>query len=257
MNDVCMFTQSKTPNQTRSIPSLTTTGTRSAMMMKCDLKEVEKERQAEHEDVHEDQKADGPPRKVGQQVFDPAHRPFPCGSRPAWLLPSPGQFRTDRSPACLQRTDDGGDHRHVRASADPDSDVFGFNLDAPGIATASPDIRLGLTSSRLALMASNRDRYRGVYHRRYKLRIVSHRRRLPARLPAPNEHLLWEQPVSPGNLGNDRAWYQRLLDDPGLVALGEPTTASRLRDRFQPARRRVRPKRMVKHRHKPIPSKRS
>lgn len=44
---------------------------------------------------------------------------------------------------------------------------------------------------------------------------------------------------------------------PGLVVLGEPTTASRLRDHFQPARRHVRLKRMVKHRHESIPSKRS
>src|SRR6476619_4709593 len=105
--------------------------------------------------------------------------------------------------------DDGRNHRHVRALADPDSDAFGFDLDAP-------NIRLGLPSRCLALTARNRDRRHGVYHRRYKLRIVSHRRRLPARLPAPSEHLLWGQPVSPGNLGNDRAWYQRLLDNPGL-----------------------------------------
>ena len=47
------------------------------------------------------------------------------------------------------------------------------------------------------------------------------------------------------------------LDDPGLVVLGKPTTASCLRDHLQPARRHIRLKRMVKHRHKPIPSKRS
>ena len=58
--------------------------------------------------------------------------------------------------------------------------------------------------------------------------------------------------VQSRNLGNDRAWYQRLLDDPGLVVLREPTTASRLRDHFQPARRHVRLKRMVKHRHIPF-----
>ena len=86
----------------------------------------------------------------GSQGLSSAAGPFPCGSRPAWLLPSPGQFRTGRSPACLQRMDDGRNHRHVRASADPDSDAFGFDLDAP-------DIRLGLASRCLALMASNRD----------------------------------------------------------------------------------------------------
>jgi hypothetical protein len=158
--------------------------------------------------------------------------PFPCGSRPAWLPPSAGQFRTGRSPACLQRMDDGRNHRHIRASADPDSDALGFDLDAP-------DIRLGLASRCLALMANSHGRYQGVYHRRYKRWIVSHRRRQPACLPAPGEHLLWGQPVSPGDLGNDRARYQRLLHDPGLVVLGEPTTASCLRDHFQPARPHV------------------
>jgi len=36
-----------------------------------------------------------------------------------------------------------------------------------------------------------------------------------------------------------------------------PTKRAHIRDHFQPARRHVRLKRMVKHRHKPIPSKRS
>jgi hypothetical protein len=63
--------------------------------------------------------------------------------------------------------------------------------------------------------------------------------------------------MSSGNVGNDRAWCQRLLDDPGPVILGESTTSSRLRGHFQPVGRHVRLKRMVKHRHKPIPSKRS
>jgi hypothetical protein len=82
--------------------------------------------------------------------------PFPCGSRPAWLPPSAGQFRTGRSPACLQRMDDGRNHRHIRASADPDSDALGFDLDAP-------DIRLGLAWRCLALMANSHGRYQGVY----------------------------------------------------------------------------------------------
>jgi hypothetical protein len=58
--------------------------------------------------------------------------------------------------------DDGRNHRHVRASADPDSDAFGFDLDASGIAiarlgiaTASPNIRLGLASRCLAHMANS------------------------------------------------------------------------------------------------------
>src|ERR1700722_17303269 len=54
------------------------------------------------------------------------------------------------------------------------------------------------------------------------------------------------------NISGDYAAVAR-----AFVVLGEPTTASRLRDHFQPARRHVRLKRMVKHRHKTIPSKRS
>jgi hypothetical protein len=71
------------------------------------------------------------------------------------------------------------------------------------------------------------------------------------------KHLLRCLPMSPGNLGGDRAWCQRLLDNPGLVIHGEPTTSSRFHDHFQSMRRHIRLKRMVKHRHKPIPSKRS
>ena len=94
-----------------------------------------------------------------------------------------------------------------------------------------------------------------VHHRRYKLRLVSPRYRQLARLPPPGEHLLGCKPVSSGYVGNHRAWCQRLLNNPGLVVLGEPTASSGLRDHFQPARHSVRLKR--KHRHEPIPSKRS
>lgn len=63
--------------------------------------------------------------------------------------------------------------------------------------------------------------------------------------------------MSPGNVGNDRVWYQRLFDNPGLVIPGKPTAAFCLRDHLQSARRHVRLKRMVNSRHEPIPSKRS
>ena len=42
MNDVCMLTQSSTPNQTRSMPSLTATGASSGMMMKAISKKSRK-----------------------------------------------------------------------------------------------------------------------------------------------------------------------------------------------------------------------
>lgn len=66
--------------------------------------------------------------------------------------------------------DDGRNHRDVRASADPDSDAFGFDLDASGIATVSPDFRLGLALDCFAFMANSHGRYHSV-HRRYKRRI--------------------------------------------------------------------------------------
>jgi hypothetical protein len=40
------------------------------------------------------------------------------------------------------------------------------------------------------------------------------------------KHLLRCQPMSSGNVGNDRSWCQRLLDNLGPVILGEPTASS-------------------------------
>lgn len=98
----------------------------------------------------------------------------------------------------------------TRASAGPDSDAFGFDLDAP---------TSGLASRCRALMARNRNWCHGVYHRCYKRRILSQRRRLPASLPAPSEYLLWRQPVSRGKLGNHCALRQRLLEIRALSPL--------------------------------------
>ena len=42
MNEVCMLTQSRTPNQTRSMPSLLATGASSGMMMKAISKKSRK-----------------------------------------------------------------------------------------------------------------------------------------------------------------------------------------------------------------------
>ncbi len=53
-----MLTQSSTPNQTRSMPSLLATGASSRMMMKAISKKSRKKRQEEHEDIDEDQEAD-------------------------------------------------------------------------------------------------------------------------------------------------------------------------------------------------------
>ncbi|MEY9123705.1 hypothetical protein ABIA03_004375 [Bradyrhizobium yuanmingense] len=49
-------------------------------------------------------------------------------------------------------------HRQVGASANPDRDAFGFDLDASAMAMASPDIRLGFALRCLAFVARNRDR---------------------------------------------------------------------------------------------------
>ena len=64
--------------------------------------------------------------------------------------------------------DDGRDHRRIRAAAGPDGDALGFDLD-------DPDFGPGPASRWLARMASGRGWCHGLYHRRYKLRIVSFR----------------------------------------------------------------------------------
>ena len=53
------------------------------------------------------------------------------------------------------------------------------------------------------------------------------------------------------NLRNDGPGNKRLLNNAGFVVFREPATSARSRDHLQPAHR-LRLKRMVKHRHKPI-----
>jgi hypothetical protein len=87
---------------------------------------------------------------------------------------------------------------------------------------------------------------------RHERRRLGPRYHGPARLPAPREHLLWGQPMAASDLGNNRARRQRLLDNPRLVIRGEPATSPCPRDHLQPTHSRLRLKRMVKRRHKPI-----
>ena len=97
----------------------------------------------------------------------------------------------------------------------------------------------------------------GVHNRRHELRRLSLARQRLARLPAPGEHLLRRQTMPPRNLRNDRARNKRLFNNAGLVILRESAPPPRPRDYLQPAhRRRLRLKRMVKRRHKPIPIQR-
>ncbi len=53
------------------------------------------------------------------------------------------------------------------------------------------------------------------------------------------------------NIRNDGPGNKRLLNNAGFVVFREPATSARSRDHLQPAHR-LRLKRMVKHRHKPI-----
>jgi hypothetical protein len=70
----------------------------------------------------------------------------------------------DRSPARLQRLDDGRDHSGVRAAASPDRNAVDLNLDCP-------DIGLRLAPRRLALPANNRRLGDRINYRRHKLQF--------------------------------------------------------------------------------------
>jgi hypothetical protein len=65
----------------------------------------------------------------------------------------------------------------------------------------------------------------------YKLRFVSPRRPKSACLP--DEHLLRCQPVSPGNLGSDRALDPRPLDNSPLVVSGNSRGRRRVTRSFR------------------------
>jgi len=99
--------------------------------------------------------------------------------------------------ACLQHKDDG---RIIATSAPTtDSDAF-FDLDAPNIRRSWPTATAGTMASTTA-GTNGRSSAIAVDNRRACLRQVN--------------TLLWGKPVSPGDLGNDRARYQRLPNDPG------------------------------------------
>ena len=66
-----MFTPRSTPNQIRSMPSLSAAGRQQRHDDEGELEEVEEEGQEEDQDVDDDQEADLAARQRGQQVLDP------------------------------------------------------------------------------------------------------------------------------------------------------------------------------------------
>ena len=73
------------------------------------------------------------------------------------------------------------------------------------------------------------------------------------RLPAPCEDLLRRKPMPASDLRDDGLRHKRLLNNPRLEVLAEPPPPPSPTDNFQPMDRlHLRPKLMVKRRHKPI-----
>ena len=66
-----MFTPSSTPNQIRSMPSLSATGAEQRHDDEGELEEVEEEGEEEDEHVDDDQEADLAAGQAGEQVLDP------------------------------------------------------------------------------------------------------------------------------------------------------------------------------------------
>jgi hypothetical protein len=64
--------------------------------------------------------------------------------------------------------------------------------------------------------------------------------------------LLWQHPITTGDLRHDSAWSKRLLDYPGLVIRRPTTPAANSFDQLDPAHKALRLKRKVKPRHKPV-----
>jgi hypothetical protein len=71
MNDVCMFTPSSTPNQMRSMPSLSATGPMSGITMKDSSKKSRKNASRKMMMLTDDQEAQLPAGKAREQVLDP------------------------------------------------------------------------------------------------------------------------------------------------------------------------------------------
>ena len=136
---------------------------------------------------------------------------IPCGSRLAWLLPSTGQFRTARSPACLQRMDDGA----IIAKSAPQP----TRIVTPSASISMPPPwQWRARTSGLALRCA-------VLRSWPEIAIVSHRQRQSACLPAQGD-TCWAAARVAGQSRKRPRLVQRLLDYLGLVVLGEPATAS-------------------------------
>lgn len=159
---------------------------------------------------------------------------------------SPGPRPSDRSRAGLQRAQHPRDRLGLGPAPDPDRHAIDLNLDdlgeGPPVAAAcasNGEVHVPATAlpGPLARTAA----------------LPCRCSPLPAAaLPAPTEQLLWRQPMATRNLRNHRPRGKRLLDDAGLVVLGEPA-ATRSRNHLKLANsRRLRLKLMVKRRHKPI-----
>jgi hypothetical protein len=80
--------------------------------------------------------------------------------------------------------------------------------------------------------------------------MLQQRQKVRAKAPSTYDP---ERPVPTRDLRNHRPRDKRLFNDPRLVICRKPTAPPRSRNHLQPAnRRRLRLKRMVKRRHKPI-----
>ncbi len=66
-----MFTASRTPNQIRLMSSFCRDWRQQRNDDECELEEIEKEGEKEHQNVDDDQKADLSARQIGQQMLDP------------------------------------------------------------------------------------------------------------------------------------------------------------------------------------------
>jgi hypothetical protein len=138
-------------------------------------------------------------------------------------------------------------HRHrpgLGAAANPNRHTVDLNFDNPGGA-----IRLARTTATTNFAL----RYLRFHDRRHEprpFRVGTGRHWLP-RLPAPAEQLLRREPMPARYIRNDSPRDQRLPDNPSFVIIRKTATSPGSSYNFQPVDR-LRLKRMVKHRHKPI-----
>jgi hypothetical protein len=148
----------------------------------------------------------------------------------------------------LQRTNDSRDSPRISATADPDGHTVNLDLyDAVGLMPPTSALSLGRFTNTLAtrLIDDGWHKRRSGLSRRYHLTAP--------RSSAPREQLLRSEPVTTRDVRNYRARCQRFFDDPRLVVIRKTAPSPRSRDHFQPTNAaRLRLKRMVKRRHKPI-----